>query len=321
VIYRVLIIGLGQIGMGYDVNQDPRKFVLTHARAFQQHEKFQLAAAVDTDITRREAFERVYSVKAFSSIEEAAENNSIDIVVVATPTSLHLQTIETLFQYFQPKALVCEKPLALELYDARKIVELCAENKCQLFVNYMRRADPGVLEIKQRIENGVIAYPIKAVVWYSKGLFNNGSHFLNLLLDWLGNAKGFHIIDRGRMWEGVDPEPDVAVEFERGKAIFLAAREEDYSHYSIELVASNGRLRYEQGGNKITWQGVVDDEVCDGYSVLGSNEESIESNLDKSQWQVVEQLAEALEGNAAYISEGSDALQTLEILSSIRNEL
>ena len=29
--------------------------------------------------------------------------------------------------------------------------------------------------------------PIKGVCWYSKGLLNNGSHFINLLEFWLGD--------------------------------------------------------------------------------------------------------------------------------------
>ena len=41
-----LVLGLGKIGMGYDLGLDPNVYALTHARAFQQHPDFQLAGGL-----------------------------------------------------------------------------------------------------------------------------------------------------------------------------------------------------------------------------------------------------------------------------------
>lgn len=45
----VLIIGLGQIGMGYDLHLDPTLHIYSHARAFSLHSDFDLLAAVEPD--------------------------------------------------------------------------------------------------------------------------------------------------------------------------------------------------------------------------------------------------------------------------------
>ena len=50
-----LLIGLGQIGMGYDLLLDDQ-FILTHAKAISLHKDFNLVAAVDTSNELRKKF-------------------------------------------------------------------------------------------------------------------------------------------------------------------------------------------------------------------------------------------------------------------------
>ncbi len=316
-----LIIGLGQIGMGYDLKQDADKYVLSHARAFSTHPKFKLVAGVDLNKTNRVGFTKEYNCHAYSSIENAISKHQPDIVVVACPTDYHYEAVKKILEVHVPKAIICEKPLAYKLEEARKLISDCDNRNTQLFVNYMRRSEPGVLEISRRIKNGEIASPIKGVVWYSKGLFNNGSHFLNLLQEWLGRPLKCNIHSTGRCYNGNDPEPDFSITFEKGDVTFIAANEESYSHYTVELVSASGRLRYEQAGSDIRWQSAKKDPVCDGYTILEPREHRIDSQLDKAQWHVAEQLVNALEDKPASICSGEEALQTLEFLSYIQGKL
>lgn len=199
------------------------------------------------------------------------------------------------------------------------MVQACAREGTRLFVNYMRRSVPGVIEIKRRLEAGEIAGPVKGIAWYSKGFLHNGSHFLNLLEYWLGPIVTADVIDPGRLWDGIDPEPDVRVVFEQGTIVFLAAREEAFSHYTVELLATNGRLRYESGGGQMIWQPVLPDHRLQGYIRLSAETETIESGMDRYQLHVAEQLAAALNGKKAYLCEGIEALKTLESIKSIIN--
>lgn len=319
--FKALVVGLGQIGMGFDLNLDPDVYALTHARAFQRHSSFQLAGGVDPNLGRRQLFEKHYGAPAYADVESAVKALQPDVVAVSSPTSEHHASVHAVLAAGRPAAILCEKPLAYQRVEAREIVEATAEQGCKLFVNYMRRADCGVVEVKRRLDAGLISHPIKGVTWYSKGLFNNGSHFLNLLQYWLGGVTDFRILEPGRLWDGLDPEPDVAVTFKLGTMFFLAVREENYSHYTAELVAPNGRLRYEQGGERIFWQGTVKDAACEGYTILDPVGESIETDFTRVQWHVVDQLAASLSGHQAHICSGAEALQTLEILAEVKSKL
>lgn len=315
----VLIIGLGQIGMGYDLHAEAAALAITHARGFSTHRGFRLVGGVDPSPERRRLFEQHYKSPAFGSTAEAVRAVSPDVVVIAVPTEFHRETLRAVLGAGRPRAVLCEKPLAYDLDEARDIVGLCAERGCALFVNYMRRADSGVAEIKRRLVDGTIAAPEKAIVWYSKGIFNNGSHFLDLLQSWLGEVASTHVIQRGEVLHGRDPEPDVAVSFARGAtAYFVAARERNFSHYTIELIAANGRLRYERGGEEILWQRVIADPVIAGYTVLDPVPELIANDLAHAQWRVADQLAECLAGRPGAICSGAEALKTLEILVAIK---
>jgi predicted dehydrogenase len=320
-IYTVLIIGLGQIGAGYDIQHDTHNFALTHARAFYRHDGFRLIGGVDLELAKRNRFESAYGLPAFDDVCHSVSLLKPDIVVISTPTSEHAKTVQKVLAVGKPLAILCEKPLSYHYEEANQIVSTVAEHGCQLFVNYMRISNTGVLEVKRRIREDLIKGPFKGVVWYSKGLFNNGSHFLNLLEFWLGNVVETHVLTSGRNWDGHDPEPDLAIDFKNGKVYFLAALEEDFSHYTIELVAKNGRLRYEAGGEKIEWQGIVTDPAFQGYTVLDPTAEEIATNFNQVQLQVVDELYMALQEKSQKICTGEDALQTLKVLANIEAKL
>ncbi len=317
---KCVVIGLGQIGMGYDLALDPEKIVYTHARAFSEHPSFELVGAVDPEKKQRDLFKQHYGQPAYPTIASAVQAQKASVVVIASPTAQHSLALKEVLALSSPKLILCEKPLAYDLVEARKMVEACQSAGVKLFVNYMRRADPGAIEIKERIESGQISTPIKSVVWYSKGFLHNGSHFFNLLEFWLGAFIKAKILDTGRLWENQDPEPDVQVEFERGKVVFLAAWEEAFSHYTIELMSPSGRLRYEQGGASIAWQSTQADASFAGYEILQNEPELVTNGMNRYQLNVADELANALTDKPHTLSTGKQSLATLEAMHQIINQ-
>jgi predicted dehydrogenase len=316
----VLLIGLGNVAVGYDATDASSAKVLSHARAFSRHPAFRLVGGVDPDADCRSRFEAGYGVASYTDIDAAMRELSPDVVVLSTPTALHLHTVMTVLAAGRPQAMLCEKPLAYDLGEARQIVDACARQNCALFVNFFRQAEPGVAEIRARLADGRIGSPLKGVVWYSKGMFNSGVHFLSLLQNLLGEVKGVRLIDTGRLWHGTDPEPDVDITFAGGRMVFLAAREEDFFHNAIELIAPNGRLRYEAGGARIIWQGIEEDARFKGYTRLSEVGETIPADFDRVQWYVADQLAAAMEVRAAQLCSGTEALRTQEVLAIIKEK-
>lgn len=317
----VLLVGLGKIAVGYDLTDSSAHSVLSHARAFSEHRGFQLVAGVDPCIDARKRFTDHYSVQSFSEIDKAFSALSPAVVVVATPTAVHLKTIKAIFAAGTPKAIMCEKPLAYSLDHAQQIANLCDKNNCALYVNFFRQAEPGVAEIRKRLASQQIMGPLKGVVWYSKGIFNSGSHFIDLLSNLMGDVVKVKVIDPGRLWQGSDPEPDVEITFALGRVIFLAARVEDFFHNSVEIIASNGVLRYALGGAQITWQPIEKTPQSEGNINLSSYIETLPTDFKRAQLHVVEQLFTAMDGHAAQISTGAQAVHTQKILEKIKESV
>ncbi|MBK7563237.1 MAG: Gfo/Idh/MocA family oxidoreductase [Propionivibrio sp.] len=305
--FKALIVGLGQIGMGYDLSLDV-EHIYSHARAFTMHPDFELVGGVDPDVERRDAFERAYACPAYTGIDAALAAQTPDVVAIAVPTPHHQAALMEVLEHARPQMILCEKPLTDDPGTAQSMVDACASRAVTLYVNYIRRSDPGAIEVGRRIACGLIEAPLKGVVWYSKGLRHNGSHFLNLLEYWLGPVGKMAEIQPGRLLKDGDAEPDLDITFERGRAVFLAAREEDFSHYTVELVAANGRLRCERGGARIEWQPIAKDERLDGYTRLSDLPEVIPSDMGRYQWHVADQLAAALQGRVAQLCTGTEAL-------------
>ena len=313
--FKVLVVGLGQIGMGYDLLLEA-ELIYSHARAFARHPAFELVGGVDPDAERRAVFEQTYACPAYADIGAALVARAVDVVTIAVPTSYHQAALMEILEHARPQAILCEKPLADDLGAAQAMVDACASKGVTMYANYIRRSDPGAIEVERRIACGLIEAPLKGVVWYSKGLRHNGSHFLNLLEYWLGPVRKMAVIQPGRLLQDGDAEPDLDITFERGRAVFLAAREEDFSHYTVELIAANGRLRYERGGARIEWQSIAKDEQLDGYTRLSELPEVIPSDMGRYQWHVADQLAAVLQGRVAQLCTGTEALISLINIAS-----
>ena len=314
-----LIIGLGQIGMEYDLQIPPGQAVYTHTRAFSMHPEFELLGSVDPSADKRSHFTQNYHKPAFSDLTEALQHTDPQIIIIASPTVYHKAILEEVLILSKPLAILCEKPLSYDISEARMMIGLCEQKGVSLFVNYMRRSDPGVIEVRDRILNGLIKGPIKGVAWYSKGFLHNGSHFFNMLEFWLGPYQRSTVISKGRLLQDQDSEPDIYVEFERGNITFLAAWEEAFSHYTVELLSPSGRLRYEKGGEYISWQATQSDASFSGYTILKDQPEIIPNSMDRYQWHVTDQLANALAGQSTSLCSGKEALTTLEYMNQIIN--
>lgn len=313
--YTSMIIGLGQIGMGYDLTLENEEHIYTHARAFSSHPDFDLVCGVDPSSERREEFLKYFGCPAYATIEDALVIHSIDVAVVAVPTFQHATILRKVLELSDPKAFICEKPLAGSIEDAREMVEMCSDANVDLYVNYNRCSSPGAIEVKKMINSGELAPPFRGVIWYSKGFIHNGSHFFNLAEYWLGEFKNAQIIDVGRDFDGVGSEPEVKVKFAKGEFIFVPAWEEHFSHYTVELLSSSGRLYWGEEGLHL--QKPMGHSTLKSYKTLSPIQKFITTEMDRYQWHVTDQLSRALSGKDSFICSGEMALNTFSAMTKI----
>lgn len=313
----VAVIGLGDIGMVYDLTLPDS--VLSHARAFFKHPEFKLIGGVDSKDSLRNIFTENYNAMAFSNVSELIKHCSPDIVVISTPTDTHLKIINELLQLHVPQLILCEKPLAYSAEESKDIIDLCNKYNTKLFVNFIRRTDTAAINVKSRISSGKIQMPFKSIIWYSKGLIHNGSHFMDLMTFWFGSVQSIKLISVGLNIGSNDAEPDFEVTFDNGSAIFCSAEDEKFAHYTIEIVASNGRLRYEQDG-EIFWQKTAKHKSIENYRQLNSDIEIIKHNTSQYQYNVADHLYLALSDQAHELCSGVQAFETMTWLHKILDE-
>ncbi|MBT7611173.1 MAG: Gfo/Idh/MocA family oxidoreductase [Bacteriovoracaceae bacterium] len=317
----LLIVGLGNIGFRYDENLSKENFILSHARAACSLEGYNLQGGVDTSQATRDDFFKKYNVPVFETLEDALEKLSPDVVVISSPTEFHYDHCSIVLKYSKVKAIICEKPIAYTVDQASEIVERCREKGVNLYVNYMRRSNPGVIKLKELIKSGNLGKDIKGFVWYAKGFLHNGSHYFNLLEYLFGEMLEFKMLSKGRTIPDFGPEPDVWVKFEDGSFVFQALNEESFSHYDMEIIGSKGRIRYENGGKNIYHNQVSNHPDLANYKVLETRPSEIPSEMNIYQKNVYEEVLKDLNSQPAKICTGEEALSTLMSMTKILKEI
>ena len=146
-----LIIGLGNIGLEYDYYKN-KNYLLSHAKSVYMHKNFELIGGIDPSKIQQDKFKLKYNVNAFSNIDYALKKLDPKLCIISNPTNLHLKTIREVLEKANPIAILCEKPLSYKINDASKIVKLCHEKGCKIYVNYMRRCDPAVIKLRKYLK-------------------------------------------------------------------------------------------------------------------------------------------------------------------------
>jgi scyllo-inositol 2-dehydrogenase (NAD+) len=95
---------------------------------------------------------------SYSSLEAMLECKGLDAVIIATPDKFHPPAVK--IAAAAGKAILCEKPLALDLADARELLDAVSKARVFFQVGFMRRYDPAYAAAMKRIEAGEIGVPV-----------------------------------------------------------------------------------------------------------------------------------------------------------------
>jgi UDP-N-acetyl-2-amino-2-deoxyglucuronate dehydrogenase len=126
-----------------------------HAHVLHQHlVEAEIGAFVDRDIRRAQEFSAKYGAPAYSSVEDMmrAQGDRIDILSVLTPSGAHCGNVLDIVQYGRP--IVVEKPMALRLEDADRMIEACDANGVKLFVVHQNRYNTPILKAREALHQG-----------------------------------------------------------------------------------------------------------------------------------------------------------------------
>lgn len=150
--YKVGIIGLGMIGA-------------TMLKEFLAHPAFSVASVWDrNDEINTQIANRFPTVSIAKDASKIISDSEIDLVYIATPPITHvaygLQVIGA------GKALLCDKPLAIDLEQGRRLVEAAEEEGVPTAVNFVYGAGHLIDTIEQQLNSGALGSPQSIEVRY-----------------------------------------------------------------------------------------------------------------------------------------------------------
>jgi myo-inositol 2-dehydrogenase / D-chiro-inositol 1-dehydrogenase len=297
-----------------------------HAANLHAHPSAHLKYVVDVDAA---AARRIAAAAGATRAEAAAalDDPAVDALLIASPTDTHAPLIEA--GAAAGKAILCEKPVDLDVARARQCVATAARAGIVLAIGFNRRYDPSFRRIRRGIEDGEVgevesvlivsrdpAPPPAGYVERSGGLFRD---------------MAIHDFDMARWLLGEEPIEATA----HGSCLVDAAigAAGDVDTAVATLRTASGRLAQVVNSRRAAWGYDQRVEVCGARGMLAAGNRRATSverasaegyRRDTALPFFLERYAEAyrleldafvrrLHGEEADLVSGEDGVRALEI--------
>ena len=152
-------IGWGLVG----ASTIAREWMVEAIRAQSGNE---VVAVMSADPGRGKAFAQANQIAAsYTSIEALLRDPAVDSVYISTTNELH--KAQTLAAAAARKHVLCEKPLALSVNDAREMVAACDRAGVVMGTNHHLRNASSHRKIRELVQSGAIGTPLYARVFHA----------------------------------------------------------------------------------------------------------------------------------------------------------
>ena len=260
---RIGVIGVGVMGS-------------CHARDLQQAPNAELLAVCDIDPQRADLIASLYEVPAFYDYQDMLAKTSLDAVIIATPHYFHTPiSIDCLGRGIH---VLCEKPLAVHVKDARKMIVAYEAAKARhpglvFGIMFQQRTLGFWRKIKEMLDQGQLGKLVRATwiitdwfrtqtyydnggwraTWKGEGggvLLNQCPHNLDLYQWFFGmpvRVTGFASIGK---YHQIEVEDEVTGYFEHENGMighFITTTAESPGTNRLEIVGELGKLVFEEG--------------------------------------------------------------------------
>jgi predicted dehydrogenase len=135
---RAAVVGTGFIGR-------------VHVRSARLAGAEVMGVAASSPDRSAEAAKSLEVPRAYASGLEAAKDKDVDVIHICTPNSLHMEVAKAALE--AGKHVVCEKPLATSLHDARELTEIAKRKGLIGTVPFINRYHPMVREAQARVQS------------------------------------------------------------------------------------------------------------------------------------------------------------------------
>ena len=227
--------GIGLIGCG--------RIAPNHARNIVELENAELTAVCDVIPEKAEKYRREYGGEAYTDYAQVLDRKDIEVIAIATPSGLHAEI--GIAAAAAGKHVIVEKPMAMSLHDADRLIAACKHAGVYLAVCHQNRYNLVVRKLRQALEEGrfgKLTHGVASIRWYRDQnyfdqddwhgtwaqdggvLMNQSIHNIDLLLWMMGQAESVfgRIATRQRRIETEDLGLGV-INFKNGAAGIIEA--------------------------------------------------------------------------------------------------
>ncbi len=213
----------------------------------------QLIAVCDTNLVKGKAFAAIHGVPFYEDYTALLkQETNITVVVICTPNGLHAaQAIAAMKRGYH---VLVEKPMALNLKDARKMMAVAESTGRQLFTVMQNRFNPPVVALKQALDKGRLGklYSVQLNCFWNRNaayyknnwhgtreldggiLFTQFSHFIDVLIWFFGPVQQVKSVLKNAAHQGqiaLEDQGAVLLEWKNGLIGTL--------HYSVNSFSKN----------------------------------------------------------------------------------
>ena len=297
--YRVAIIGCGKIAT-------------RHANAYTAIESTELVAAAESDPERRLTFDDTYSIASlYENYRDMLASEELDIISICTWPPLHCEmTVAAAESGVQ--AVLCEKPMALNLREADRMLEACEATGTKLVIGHQHRFDSQTVNAIQLLKGSAIGELQSIFGHCSSDLLTNGTHVVDLIRYFVDDAPIRWIMgqidrpsDKVNFGHRVEHNAIGHWRFENGVYAMIAQGELAPSGYAFHLCGTAGIITVNAPEGRqlqvITKNGELD------VSLEEVNPKQAE----------IEELIAWLEDGTPHRSHGESGRATMEVLMAI----
>ena len=123
-----------------------------HASAISEIENAKLVAVCDIIEEKAKKMAEEHKCDYFTDYKEMLKQPAIDAVAICTPSGFHCEM--TLNSARAKKHVITEKPMAMNLKEAREMVKVCGEEKVKLFVVKQNRYNTPIKKMRDALDAG-----------------------------------------------------------------------------------------------------------------------------------------------------------------------
>jgi UDP-N-acetylglucosamine 3-dehydrogenase len=136
-------LGVAVIGTGF--------WGKNHARVYKELASTELVAICDVNPERAKSVADQFGVKAYTDSTRMLKNKEVEAVSICTWSTVLAR--EALKALKAGKHVLVEKPMASDTKKAKKLLKTAEKNDLHLTVGFLMRFIPGMLHIREAVEN------------------------------------------------------------------------------------------------------------------------------------------------------------------------